>query len=61
MARNQKTPKEIHFCRECAHVTVVDDFFTLSLDGKPTLGKCEYWTSSKCVLLSQRSCSFFKL
>ncbi len=51
----------IHYCRECAHVTPVTDWHTLSVhDRQPTLGRCPYWTVSKSVLLSQRSCTNFK-
>lgn len=45
-----------HRCGECAHVTVVTRFETLTVHGrKPTLGTCPYWTESRCVLLSWRS------
>lgn len=56
MARNNKKADVIHFCRECANVTRVYEFHTLSIKGEPTMGKCPYWTQSKCVLLSQKAC-----
>ena len=51
-----------HSCRECAHVSVVTDFHTLTINGqKPTLGRCPYYTNGKyCVILSQKSCEHFK-
>ncbi|MBR1449544.1 MAG: hypothetical protein IJ588_12465 [Prevotella sp.] len=54
-------PTVKHYCGECAHVTEVTDFHTLSVhDRLPTLGICPYWTESRCVLLSQRACWHFK-
>lgn len=51
---------EKHFCRECKHVEFVTKFQTLSLEGKPTLGRCPYYTNGKwCVILSQKSCEHF--
>ena len=52
--------QEPRICRECAHVTEVTRFHTLSIKGEPTLGECPYWKESRCVLLSQKSCSNFK-
>lgn len=59
MAR--KKVAEIHRCGDCAHVTPLHRFETLTVEGKrPTLGTCPYWTESKCVLLSWRStCEHF--
>lgn len=48
-------------CGDCAHVSVVTSFHTLSVTGNPTLGRCPYYTGGKyCVLLSQRACEYFK-
>jgi len=55
-SRTKKQPEVLHFCRECANVTIVTRFNTLSIQGKPTLGECPYWTESRCVLLSQAAC-----
>ena len=52
--------QEVHFCRECTHVTEVTKFHTLSLKGEPTLGECPHWKESRCVLLSQKSCNKFE-
>lgn len=52
----KSAPLPIHYCHECANVTIVTRFNTLSIQGKPTLGTCPYWKESKCVLLSQRAC-----
>lgn len=49
-----------HRCGECAEVTEVMRFHTLSVKGEPTLGECPNWTKSKCVLLSQQACKQFK-
>lgn len=53
---------EQHRCGECANVTeVLQPRQLLSLDGKPTLGTCPYWTESRCTLLSWKSnCKHFK-
>ncbi len=48
-----------HFCGECANVEIVTKFNTLSVTGKPTLGRCEY--KEFCVILSEPACSHFKL
>lgn len=50
-----------HRCGECSHVTPVYRFHTLNVYGLPTLGTCPYWKASRCVLLSQKSCSRFVL
>ena len=48
-------------CGDCANVSVVTSFHTLSVTGKPTLGRCPYYTEGKyCVLLSQSGCEHFK-
>ena len=62
----RKSKKEIieeeHNCRECANVTPVTEFHTLSVNEKePTLGRCPFWTTSKSVLLSQKTCNKFTL
>lgn len=57
----KKVEDVIHVCRECAHVTEVTRFETLSVhERRPTLGTCPYWTQSRSVLLSQKSCRHFK-
>ena len=48
-----------HCCGECANVTIVTRFHTLSVKGEPTMGECPEWTSSRCVLLSQQACKKF--
>lgn len=50
-----------HRCGECLHVSPVYRFHTLNVYGLPTLGTCPYWKESRCVLLSQKPCSHFKL
>ena len=57
----KKTAEAQHVCRECANVTEVTAFNTLTVYGRqPTLGTCPYWKSSRCVLLSQKACGQFK-
>lgn len=53
---SNKKPVVTHKCGECANVTLVTIFHTLSIKGEPTMGECPYWTQSKCVLLSQKAC-----
>jgi len=63
MPPRKKAPisEEIHYCRECAHVTPVMAFNTLTVHGQlPTLGRCHYWTQSRSVLLSERACDHYK-
>ena len=56
-----KNTGEIHFCGECRYVEDYLKWNTLSVHGRlPTMGTCPYWTESKRVLLSQRSCEKFK-
>lgn len=55
--RKQNKPKETHYCRECKHMSIVTTFHTLSLEGKPTLGRCPYMQRS--VLLSEKVCENF--
>ena len=46
-------------CGECAHLTVMTEFHTLTVHGrKPTLGRCPYDT--RCRLLSERGCGKWK-
>lgn len=60
MARRRDV-EEIHYCRECEHCTeVCEPENLLSVKKKPILGRCPYWTESRSVLLSQRSCGKFK-
>ena len=49
-------------CGDCDNVTeVLEPKNLLSLEGKPTLGTCPYWTESRCTLLSWKSyCKHFK-
>ena len=59
MAKKNKTAetKTKHYCYECANVTPVTRFNTMSVHGKmPTLGTCPYWKQSRCVLMSQEAC-----
>ena len=57
MAEKGNATTEIHLCGECVNCTPIYDFHTLTVkDRKPTMGTCPYWTSSRCVLLSQRAC-----
>lgn len=59
MARKKEVV--LHRCSDCANVTPVTRFHTLSIYGEPTLGTCPYWTESRCVLLSWLSdCRYFK-
>lgn len=70
MAKKRKTTakqekqltNELRKCGDCANVTEVwEPHQLLSLEGKPTLGTCPYWTESRCTLLSWRSfCIHFK-
>ena len=46
---------DVHCCGDCANITPVYDFHTLSVKGDATLGECVYWTESKRVLLSWKS------
>ena len=48
-----------HYCKECAHLAIVTEFHTLSVEGKPTLGLCPFVTNRK-VLLSEDACPKFK-
>ena len=50
---------QVFTCGECRSCTPVTTFFTLSVEGKPTLGKCPHVADRK-VLLSEKSCSNFK-
>lgn len=54
--------QEYHLCGDCANLTPIDKFTTLTVHGRrPTLGTCPYWTQSRCTLLSWRStCEHFK-
>lgn len=57
MARKKSIiTKELHYCRECVHCTIVDKPTTFSVKKEPTLGKCPFWKESPCVLLSQLAC-----
>ena len=50
----------VRHCKECVHAVPITRFHTLTVDGKrPTLAECPFWTLSKCVLLSQKSCEHF--
>lgn len=40
-------------CGECGRCVEVLRFHTLSVTGKPTLGRCEF-VKERCVLLSER-------
>ena len=51
--------KELHYCGECPHCTPITDARSLSIEGKPTLGTCPYWTESPNVILSQLDCDMF--
>lgn len=46
-------------CRECAYLSLIYDNHTLSLKGKPTLGRCPYVTN-RCVIVSEKACEHFK-
>ena len=46
-------------CGECAHLTVMTEFHTLTVHGrKPTLGRCPY--DARCRLLSEKGCGKWK-
>lgn len=52
--------KETRKCGECKNVEPIYDFNTLTVHGQqPTLGKCPFSTTT-CVILSQRACKQFK-
>lgn len=60
MKHQQNTsPRLIFHCGECALCEPVTKFHTLSVTGKPTLGKCPY-IKDRCVLLSEQSCGYYK-
>lgn len=56
-----KATKTIHICRDCVKVELVrEPENLLSIKGEPILGRCEYWTESRSVLLSwPHECDFF--
>ena len=59
--RNQKIQQpelNVGVCRDCALVTYVTKWETLSLKGEPTLGTCPYQDVK--VLLSLRGCPHWK-
>ena len=62
MAKKNANVKELHRCGDCANVTEVwEPPQLLSLEGKPTLGTCPFWTQSRCTLLSWKTnCQHFK-
>lgn len=62
MAKKNIIKQELHKCGDCANVTEVwEPHNLLSLEGKPTLGTCPYWTLSRCTLLSWKiECKYFK-
>lgn len=52
--------EEVHHCIECVYcVKVTEPSTMLSLEGKPILGRCWFWTESRSFLLSQKSCKNF--
>ena len=62
MVKNQRDKSVLHRCGDCANITpVTEPRQLLSIDGKPTLGTCPYWTESRCTLLSWKSeCEHFR-
>ena len=59
--RKQTRNEPERFCKDCALVKVETSFHTLSLEGRPTLGRCPHYTDGRyCVLLSQKACEHFK-
>ena len=48
-------------CGYCKHSTPYMEFRTLSIEGKPTMGTCPFWTASKCMLLSLDTCEHFDM
>lgn len=59
--RGKGVPAPVHVCRDCAWVTYVTKFSTLSLEGRPTLGRCPYYGEGRySVLLSQKGCDYFR-
>lgn len=60
--KKKSTTTQLHKCGDCANVTEVTEPHQLfSLEGKPTLGTCPYWTQSRCTLLSWKSdCKHYK-
>lgn len=59
MPKKKQPPKIDGKCRDCEHVTIVTRFETLSVEGKPTLGKCPYYNQG-CVILSHKACAHYK-
>lgn len=59
--RNKESKGSTNRCGECALCEVEMKFETLSLKGKPILGRCPHYTNKKfCVLLSQTACEHFR-
>lgn len=55
----KKKVEEKHLCGQCAHIELVTKFHTLSIEGKPTMGKCKYMPNRR-VLLSEKSCPHYE-
>lgn len=47
-----KTKETLVFCNDCKNCTPDVRPEKCSVDGKPIIGKCHYWTESKSCLLS---------
>ena len=61
-AKARKADGKLHKCGDCANVKeVLWPKQLLSIEGRPILGMCPYWTLSRCTLLSWKSdCKHFK-
>lgn len=55
MAKKQKAPEIVHYCKDCKHATEDWKFENLSLDGRPTLLICDIigWPKR---LINERAC-----
>lgn len=58
MAKVKKV-KTNEVCGDCMHCSPYMSFNTLSIKGKPTMGTCPFWKTSKCILLTQPACEKF--
>ena len=59
--KKKKKEEKKYYCGECIHCKEVwEPRRLLSLEGRPTLGRCPFWTASRSVLLSQLACGHFK-
>lgn len=57
-----KKSVELHKCGECENIMLLyEPHNLLSVEGKPTMGRCPHWTESRSALLSwPHECDFFR-